>query len=107
MESDRQATHHIMKPGLRLFLAALSAFATTAPLVATNGMNMEGYGPVATSLGGASFAFDNGTAAIINNPATLGLMADRSRLDVAVGLLSPSITATNQAGQRAKSKATA
>ncbi len=76
-------------------------------LAATNGMNMEGYGPVATALGGASFAYDNGTAAIINNPATLSLMPDNSRLDVAVGILGPDITATNPAGQTAKSKATA
>ena len=38
-------------------------------------MNMEGYGPIATGMGGASMAYDNGTAAVINNPATLGLMA--------------------------------
>ncbi len=91
---------------LPLLAAALTA-GLPRPLVATNGMNMEGYGPIATALGGASFAFDNGTAGIINNPATLGLMAERARFDVALGLLGPSITATNPAGQVAKSKATA
>jgi long-chain fatty acid transport protein len=50
---------------------------------ATNGMNVEGYGPIATGMGGASMAYDNGTAAMMNNPATLGLDADGSRLDVA------------------------
>jgi long-chain fatty acid transport protein len=68
---------------------------------------MEGYGPVATSLGGASFAYDNGSAAVINNPATLTLMPESGRLDIALGLLGPDITATNAAGQRAKSQATA
>ncbi|NIQ10933.1 MAG: hypothetical protein GWO23_15260, partial [Gammaproteobacteria bacterium] len=59
---------------------------------ATNGMNLEGYGPIATGMGGASMAYDNGTAAMMNNPATLGLMDDGSRLDVALGNLSPDIT---------------
>jgi len=62
---------------------------------ATNGMNLEGYGPIAHSMGGASMAYDNGTAAVINNPATLGLMKDNSsRLDLAVGLLGPDIEAS-------------
>jgi hypothetical protein len=40
---------------------------------ATNGMNLEGYG-LRYGMGGASMAYDNGTAAMMNNPATLGLM---------------------------------
>ena len=59
---------------------------------ATNGMLMEGYGPISTGMGGASMAFDNGTAGMVNNPATLGLMADgESRLDLALGGLHPDI----------------
>lgn len=58
---------------------------------ATNGMLMEGYGPIATGMGGASMAYDNGNAAMANNPATLGLMADGSRLDVAIGGLHPDV----------------
>ena len=38
----------------------------------TNGMNMEGYGPIATSMGGASMAYDNGTAAVINTDKIAG-----------------------------------
>lgn len=87
--------------------ATLAAVGLTSPLVATNGMNMEGYGPIATAMGGTSMAFDNGTAAVINNPATLGLMAERARLDVAIGLLGPDITATNPAGAKADSELTA
>ncbi len=64
---------------------------------ATNGMNMEGYGPVATAMGGASFAYDNGNAGIINNPATLGFMASgTSRLDIAVGGLHPDVSSQSQ-----------
>ena len=34
---------------------------------------MEGYGPQALSMGGAAAAYDNGTAGMMNNPATLQL----------------------------------
>jgi long-chain fatty acid transport protein len=85
-----------------LFAATLS----TSPLVATNGMNMEGYGPTATAMGGASLAYDNGTAAVINNPATLGLMTDNARLDLAFGILGPDISITNPAGTSADSQST-
>lgn len=79
---------------LKKIAALLAVAGISAPAFATNGMNMEGYGPVATGMGGASFAFDNGTAAVINNPATLGMMASgTSRLDVAVGGLHPDVTA--------------
>jgi long-chain fatty acid transport protein len=90
-----------------LILAAAVAAAITTPCAfATNGMNMEGYGPVATGMGGASMAYDNGSAAVMNNPATLSLMADKSsRLDVAVGQLSPDVNST-ASGLSADSSAT-
>lgn len=79
---------------LKKIAALLAVAGMSAPAFATNGMNMEGYGPIATGMGGASFAYDNGTAAVINNPATLGFMASgSSRLDVAVGGLHPDVTA--------------
>ena len=100
-----------------IMVATLAALLTAAALRATNGMDLEGYGPVATAMGGASMAYDNGTAGVINNPATLGLMPDPARLDVALGLLGPHITATSPASannifgvapnQSAKSSATA
>lgn len=87
-----------MNPPLLHRCAALGLAAIlTSPLAATNGMNLEGYGPVATALGGASLAYDNGTAGLINNPATLGLMPGRARLDVAFGVLGPDIQATSPA----------
>lgn len=81
----------------KLAVAMMSVgFATGA--YATNGMNMEGYGPIATGMGGASMAYDNGVAAAMNNPATLGMMATGSRLDVAIGTMSPDVSASNSAG---------
>jgi long-chain fatty acid transport protein len=78
---------------LKKIAALLSIAGITSPAFATNGMNMEGYGPVASGMGGASFAYDNGTAGLINNPATLGLMASgTSRFDIAVGGLHPNVT---------------
>jgi long-chain fatty acid transport protein len=59
---------------------------------ATNGMNLEGYGPVSVSMGGASFAFENGTAAMMNNPATLSLIPSGIMFDLAIGSLGPNIT---------------
>jgi long-chain fatty acid transport protein len=92
---------------LSLFVAVVSAFAAAPALHATNGMNLEGYGPVATAMGGTSMAFDNGTAAVINNPATLALQGEGARLDLAIGMLGPDITATAPNGVRADSQANA
>lgn len=77
----------------KIVVSLLAAGVMASPLAhATNGMNLEGYGPVSEAMGGASMAYDNGTAAVMNNPATLGLMSEGSRLDVALGVLAPSIT---------------
>ncbi|MDH5516746.1 MAG: outer membrane protein transport protein [Gammaproteobacteria bacterium] len=93
----------------RSVLAVSVAAAIVAPLsaVATNGMLLEGYGPIATGMGGASMAYDNGVAAVMNNPATLGMMEDgEARLDVALGNLAPDITATHPLAGDADSAAT-
>lgn len=76
-------------------IAALTA-AMFVPGIAfaTNGMNMEGYGPVATAMGGASMAYDNGTAAVMNNPATLALAPNGHRVDIAVGRLGPDVNSS-------------
>ncbi|MBS3935987.1 MAG: outer membrane protein transport protein [Sulfuritalea sp.] len=85
-----------MRPNKLNKIAALLAVAgISAPAFATNGMNMEGYGPVATGMGGASFAYDNGTAGMINNPATLGFMkSGTARFDIAIGGLHPDVAAS-------------
>ncbi len=71
-------------------------FLSTA-LFATDGMNMDGYGPISTALGGTGSAFDNGSAAMMSNPATLGLElgAGSMELQVALGMLGPSVSAKN------------
>lgn len=79
---------------LRATACAAAALAWALPALATNGMNMEGYGPISTAMGGASQAIDHGTAALAQNPATLALMREGSRLDVALGLLGPRIHAS-------------
>lgn len=76
-----------------LMALALSA-GIPATAIATNGMNLEGYGPISAGMGGTSFGFHNGTAGMMNNPATLGFFADGYHLDLAVGMLGPRITAT-------------
>lgn len=76
-------------------LLALTAIGVAGSANATNGMNLEGYGPIAAGMGGASMAYDNGNAAVMNNPATLGLAPDGSRLDIAVGMLGPDVKVVN------------
>lgn len=57
----------------KVVASLFAAGVMVSPLAyATNGMNLAGYGPVSESMGGVSMAYDNGTAAVINNPATLG-----------------------------------
>lgn len=78
----------------RAALPALCA-AAAGSAWATNGMNMEGYGPLSTGMGGASQAIDHGTAGMAQNPATLGLMgAGSARLDLAVGRLGPKVNSS-------------
>lgn len=90
----------------------ISLFATGLLLISplaytTNGMNLEAYGPVSQSMGGASMAYDNGTAAVMNNPATLGLMSEGSRVDAALSILVPDISAKLSGVPSADSSATA
>lgn len=96
---DRKGAYNMkFMPGKTVSSAAFFTFALllgslmfTPAAYATNGMNLEGYGPIATGMGGASMAYDNGTAAMMNNPATLSLMEAQARLDVALGFLGPNI----------------
>ena len=96
-----------MKNSKRLLALAVSA-ALAAPMTAfaTNGMNLEGYGPIATGMGGASMAYDNGTAAMMNNPATLGLGDEGNRLDIAFGVLGPKISVSRTSMPDADSDST-
>jgi len=76
---------------LKKIAALLAITGIAAPAFATNGMNLEGYGAVATGMGGASMAYDNGAGAMMNNPATLGLMGQGSGIGVALGFLGPDV----------------
>lgn len=78
-------------------LGVLALWAVSASAFATNGMNLEGYGPVATAMGGASFAYQNGAGAMMNNPATLGLMPEGRGIGVALGFLGPDVSSANTA----------
>jgi regulator of protease activity HflC (stomatin/prohibitin superfamily) len=80
-----------MQPNKLAATLAAVGLAVPATAMATNGMIMEGYGPIASGMGGASMAYDNGTAAMANNPATLGLMAGGSRADVMLGFVGPDV----------------
>jgi long-chain fatty acid transport protein len=84
----------------KLAVAFTLAAAVAAPSAfATNGMNMQGYGPIAYGMGGASMAYDNGAAAVMNNPATLAMMGSgSSRFDIALGYLSPNVDASAGGG---------
>ncbi|MES2366376.1 MAG: outer membrane protein transport protein [Pseudomonadota bacterium] len=86
---------------LNKLTATLAALGLAVPglALATNGMLMEGYGPIALGMGGAAMAYDNGTAAMANNPATLGLMAEGSRVDVMLGFTGPDVTAPGTMGK--------
>ncbi|MCF6210986.1 MAG: outer membrane protein transport protein [Gammaproteobacteria bacterium] len=88
-------------------MAVVTALSAPFAAWATNGMNLEAYGPIAGGMGGAAFAYDNGTAAVMNNPATLGMMEEGSRLDVAVGSLGPDISSSTAGMPDADSSATA
>jgi long-chain fatty acid transport protein len=91
-----------------VFLSILLCTLILAPAAyATNGMNMEGYGPIATGMGGASMAYDNGTAAMMNNPATLSLMESKARLDLAVGFLGPNVKSSYPGAPDAESSGNA
>lgn len=92
---------------LILRLTPMAAICAAAlPALATNGMNMEGYGPISTGMGGASQAFDHGTAAMAQNPATLALMGTGARMDVALGYLGPDVNSTMPGFGSAKSGGT-
>src|SRR5574340_1074811 len=91
---------------LKKIAVVVAGLAVPGVSFATNGMNMEGYGPIALGMGGASMAYDNGSAAMMNNPATLGLMDDNHRLDLALGFLGPDVNA-GMGGNASRSSADA
>ncbi len=60
---------------------------------ATNGMNMEGYGPVSSAMGGTAQAYNNGLGGMMNNPATMGMGSkEGNKFQIAVGKLGPDVS---------------
>ncbi len=93
-------------PSLRNIILTLGLAVLPYSLWATNGMNLEGYGPVSSAMGGTAMAYDNGTAAMMGNPATLALGSAGHRLDLALGHLGPNVSASfPTAGLTANSQA--
>lgn len=88
---------------LNLLVGAVAGVMVPGMALATNGMNLEGYGPIATGMGGASMAYDNGLAAVMNNPATLGLAPQGDRLDLSAGGLHPVLSTKIDGMDNAKS----
>lgn len=89
------------------FLTPLCALLAAGSAHATNGMLMEGYGPISTGMGGASQAIDHGNAGMAQNPATLGMMEDgTARLDVALGILGPDVSSSMAGMPTAESSGT-
>lgn len=83
------------KNHITLIAAAVLSTCSISTVYATNGMLMEGYGPESTAMGGTSMAYDNGTAAMVNNPAILSRMKEgESRFDLSLGVLQPDVTAS-------------
>lgn len=81
---------------IRKTCVAAATLALMTPMLAqaTNGMLLEGYGPIAAGMGGVAMALDNGMAAAANNPATLALMKGGARLDLALGHLGPKVSSS-------------
>lgn len=78
------------RPTLTALAAALLG-TLALPAAATNGMNLEAYGAKAGGMGGASFAYENGNSAIMNNPATLGLRQEGQNIGLGLTVLMPDV----------------
>ncbi|WP_335682173.1 OmpP1/FadL family transporter [Prosthecochloris sp. GSB1] len=75
-------------------LAVLLSIPSLPEALATDGMNLEGYGAKSHAMGGTGMAFDTGNSAVMNNPATLGLMKEGSgRLGIGIRGLHPHVSA--------------
>ncbi len=66
-----------------------------SPVVATNGMNMIGYGVRSSGMGGADAAVDSDASGVAGNPAAMGQLADRSAA-IGISLLMPKLNVSNE-----------
>ena len=65
------------------------------PVLATNGMNMIGYGVRSSGMGGADVAVDSDASGVSGNPATMGQLTDRS-VAIGISLLMPELNVSNE-----------
>ncbi len=87
-----------------IICCGIAAAASTGSVSATNVFNLEGFGPISRSLGGAGVAHPIGAAAMMYNPATLGLMGEGSELHIGLDLIGTDIDTRNTAtGENASS----
>jgi len=70
------------RANMKQCLAAAVMLAMTGSAWGTNVFNLRGYGSISRGMGGTAAAFDVGTAGLMANPDTLGLMSDHPQLDV-------------------------
>ena len=77
---------------------AVSTALLASSAFATNGMKMEGYGPVSAAMGGTAQAYNNGLGGMMNNPATMGMGSKSgNKFQVAIGGLNPTISSEHKA----------
>lgn len=81
-------------------IVAMSTALLASSAFSTNGMNMEGYGPISTAMGGTAQAYGNGLGGMMNNPATMGMEVKEGNIfQFAVGGLSPTISSEHKAAE--------
>ncbi len=75
-------------------LIILIILVATSFLFATNGMNMIGYGPRSSSMGGASLGLIDDANSVNTNPAAISFFKNKE-FDLTLGLLIPKVTFEN------------
>ena len=80
----------------KITIAIFSAL-TASSALATNGMNMEGYGAISAAMGGTAQAYNNGLGGMMNNPATMGMGSKAgNKLQLGLGELNPTISSEHK-----------
>ncbi|MBB5547646.1 hypothetical protein GGD70_008007, partial [Paraburkholderia fungorum] len=72
------------------------ALSTMTNANATDVFNLEGYGPISRAMGGTGVAYNVGTAAMMENPATLGLMEEGSYFELGADVINTDIRAIDK-----------
>lgn len=78
---------------MKKIIAIILSFVATT-MFATNGMNMIGFGPKSSAMGGVGLGLWNDASSMNINPATISFIKNK-KLDLNVGLLMPKVTFKN------------